>query len=84
MNGVQGSLCAACEMLSFVAGLLLHRPQQFRLLMLGSCACVAAAAALLARYALAAAAEAAAEGVDAAGAELQALLVDADDAAPAG
>jgi iron-regulated transporter 1 len=53
VNGVQSSLCAALEMLGFLAGLLVHDYAHFRFLMLGSCASVAAAALTLARYAAA-------------------------------
>ena len=58
VNGVQGSACAAFEVASFVAGLVLHRPPQFRALMAGSLAVVATSAVTLARYARSAAADA--------------------------
>jgi iron-regulated transporter 1 len=53
VNGVQSSLCAALEMLGFIAGLLVHNYARFRFLMLGSCVSVAASAIMLARYAAA-------------------------------
>ena len=52
VNGVQGSLCAAFEMASFVAGLALRTPQDFAALMAASCAAVALSAAVLARFAM--------------------------------
>jgi iron-regulated transporter 1 len=75
VNGVQGSLCAAFEMASFAGGLLLHRYDQFRFLMLASCAAVAAAALTLARHAVAASASAQQAG----DAELTQLLSSGDN-----
>ena len=51
VNGVQGALCAALEMCSFLAGLLVHRYERFNVLMLASCVSVATATAILARFA---------------------------------
>jgi iron-regulated transporter 1 len=83
VNGVQSAVCAAFEMLSFVAGLALHRPQQFPALMLGSCGAVATSAALLAWFALRAARERTPEGqaaVQLRTAETHGLLADGDAA----
>ena len=52
VNGVQGSVCAAFEMASFVAGLALRTPRDYVALMAASCAAVALAAAVLTRFAL--------------------------------
>lgn len=49
---MQSSVQSLFEILSFVAGSILHRPSQFHWLMLGSCAAVSAAGALYAVYAL--------------------------------
>ena len=52
VNGVQSSLQNALQALSFAAGLVLWRPEQFVWLMLGSLVSVGMAAALYARYAV--------------------------------
>ena len=46
VTGVQGSVQSLCEILSFLAGCALHKPEQFGVLMAGSLAAVGAAAAL--------------------------------------
>jgi 1,4-dihydroxy-2-naphthoate octaprenyltransferase len=46
VSGVQASIQSFFEILSFVAGLIAHQPQDFWVLMLGSCGSVAAAAGL--------------------------------------
>ncbi|KAF8060042.1 solute carrier family 40 member 1 [Scenedesmus sp. PABB004] len=51
VSGVQASLQSAFEIASFVAGCVLHRPEQFPVLMAGSVCAVAAAAALYAAHA---------------------------------
>jgi len=53
VQGAQGSVCSALEMLSFVAGLVWHRPEQFRLLVAGSVAAVGGSFLLCLRFALA-------------------------------
>lgn len=52
VNGVQGSVCAAFEMASFVAGLALRTPREFSVLMAGSVVAVAVSAIVLTRFAL--------------------------------
>ena len=52
VNGVQGSVCAAFEMASFVAGLALRTPREFSVLMAGSVVVVAVSAFLLTHFAL--------------------------------
>ena len=80
--GVQSAVCAAFEMLSFAAGLVLHRPQQFPALMLGSCCAVATAVLLLARFALSQRAATPREGAPHADVEARELLAP-EPAAPA-
>ena len=52
VNGVQSSLQNLLQALSYAAGLVLWRPEQFVWLMLGSVVAVAVAAALYAWYAV--------------------------------
>ena len=51
VNGVQGSVCAAFEMASFVASLALRTPRDFDALMAASCAAVALSLAMMAHFA---------------------------------
>jgi hypothetical protein len=51
VSGVQASLQSAFEILSFIAGSILHQPSQFHMLMAGSCGAVATAAGLYAAHA---------------------------------
>jgi hypothetical protein len=51
VSGVQASLQSAFEVLSFLVGAVIHRPQQFHWLMAGSCAAILAATALFQTYA---------------------------------
>lgn len=50
--GVQGSMQSLLSGLSYVAGLLVPRPEDFIWLMLGSCAVITTAAVLYTGYAL--------------------------------
>jgi iron-regulated transporter 1 len=52
VNGVQGSLQSLFQMLGYVAGVVIWRPAQFSLLMMGSVAAVGAAAVLFTLYGL--------------------------------
>lgn len=51
VSGVQASLQSAFEVMSFLVGALINRPQQFHWLMAGSCAAACAAAGLFQTYA---------------------------------
>ena len=53
VNGMQSSLQNLLQALSYAAGLVLWRPEEFVWLMVGSVIAVALAAALYARYAMA-------------------------------
>lgn len=51
VSGVQAALQSFFEILSFVAGCVIHQPERFHWLMLSSCLAVAAAAGLYALFA---------------------------------
>lgn len=50
VSGVQGSVCAACELLAYAAGLCVSQPSSFSWLMFASLAAVASATGIYWRY----------------------------------